>query len=85
MSLPHDELAMTGTARHSIPEPGKFRRALAVLWAFLQAMELTSFDGALDRVERLERKVERLKEELRLSRAAKPVDARVGGADGGKH
>ena len=58
---------MTHTANHSIPEQGKFRRALAAVWAFLQRMESTSFDYTLDRIERLEREVGRLKEELRQS------------------
>jgi HAMP domain-containing protein len=59
---------MTHTANHAVPEPGKFRRALAAFWAFLQAMESTSFDYTLDRIERLEREVARLREELRQSR-----------------
>ncbi|GGF35930.1 hypothetical protein GCM10011611_47850 [Aliidongia dinghuensis] len=59
---------MTGTARDLVPKPGKFRSALAAAWAFLQAMESTSFDYTLDRIERLEREVARLKEELRQSR-----------------
>jgi hypothetical protein len=59
---------MTHTANLTAPEPGKFRRALAAAWAFLQAMESTSFDYTLDRIERLEREVARLKEELRQSR-----------------
>ena len=42
---------MTHTANHAVPEPGKFRRALAAVWAFLQAMESTSFDYTLDRIE----------------------------------
>ena len=58
---------MTHTANHSIPEQGKFRRALAAAWAFLQRLESTSFDYTLDRIERLEREVGRLKEELRQS------------------
>lgn len=59
---------MTHTANLTAPEPGKFRRALAAAWAFLQAMESTSFDYTLDRIERLEREVAWLKEELRQSR-----------------
>ena len=58
---------MTNTANHSIPEHGKFRRALATAWAFLEAMESTPFDYTLDRIERLEQEVGRLKEELRQS------------------
>ncbi|HEY1782657.1 MAG TPA: hypothetical protein VGG79_19880 [Roseiarcus sp.] len=59
---------MTHTANHAVPEPGRFRRAVAALWAFLQAMESTSFDYTLDRIERLEREVGRLNEELRQNR-----------------
>lgn len=59
---------MTHTANLTVPEPGRFRRALAAAWAFLQAMESTSFDYTLDRIERLEREVARLQEELRQSR-----------------
>jgi HAMP domain-containing protein len=66
---------MTDTASHSVPEQGKFRRVLAAVWAFLQAMESTSFDYTLDRIERLEREVGRLKEELRQSRDPGAVDA----------
>ena len=66
---------MTDTASHSVPERGKFRRALAAVWAFLQAMESTSFDYTLDRIERLEREVGRLKEELRQSRNPEAGDA----------
>jgi hypothetical protein len=63
---------MTHTANHSVPEQGKFRRALAAVWAFLQAMESTSSDYSLGRIERLEREVGRLKEEMRQSRASSP-------------
>lgn len=59
---------MTHAANHAVPEPGKFRRAVAAAWVFLQAMEPTSVDYALDRIERLEGEVARLKEELRQSR-----------------
>jgi hypothetical protein len=59
---------MTHTANLTVPKPERFRRALAAAWAFLQAMESTSFDYTLDRIERLEREVARLKEELRQSR-----------------
>lgn len=66
---------MVRTANHSVPEPGKFRRALVAVWAFLQAMDSTSFDYTLDRIERLEQEVGRLKEELRQSRDPAAVDA----------
>lgn len=59
---------MAHTANRSVPEQGKFRRALAAFWAFLQTMDSTSFDYTLDRIERLERDVGQLKEELRQGR-----------------
>ena len=65
---------MTHTANHSVPEQGKFRRAFAAVFAWIETMDYTSFDYALDRVERLEREVERLKEELRQSRDTGLVD-----------
>ncbi len=71
---------MTHTANHSVPEQGKFRRALAAVWAFLQSMESTSFDYTLDRIERLEREVGRLREEMRQSRNPGGVDAHNAGA-----
>ncbi len=74
-SLANEELSMTDTASHSVPEQGKFRRALAAVGAFLQALDYTSFDYELDRIERLERKVGRLEEELRQSRDPGAVDA----------
>lgn len=55
---------MTHAANHAVPEPGKFRRALALAWTFLQSMESTGFDYTLDRIERLEQEVERLKKEM---------------------
>ena len=58
---------MTHTANHSVPEHGKLRRALSAVFGRLQAMESTSFDHTLDRIERLEREVGQLKEELRQS------------------
>ncbi len=66
---------MTHTANHSVSEQGKFRRALAAVWAFLQSLDYTSFDYTLDRIELLEREVGRLKEELRQSRGPGAVDA----------
>jgi HAMP domain-containing protein len=62
-------------ASDSIPEQGKFRRAVAAFRAFLQAMDSTSFDYTLDRIERLEQEVGRLREELRQSRDPAAVDA----------
>ena len=76
---------MTHTANHSVPEQGKFRRALAAVWAFLQSLESTSLDYTLDRIERLEQEVGQLKEELRRSRDTGPVDAHDGCAAGLEH
>jgi len=59
----------------AVPEQGKLRRALAAVWAFLQSLESTSFDYSLDRIERLEREVGRLNEEMRQSRDPGTVDA----------
>ena len=52
---------MTHTANHSVPSRGNFAAPLAAVWAFLQAMDSTSFDYTLDRIERLEREVGRLR------------------------
>ena len=76
---------MANTANRLVPEQGKLRRALAVVFARLQAMEYTSFDYTLDRIERLEREVGQLKEELRQSRNTGPVDAHNGSAAGPEH
>ena len=67
---------MAHTANHLVPDHGKFRRALAAIWATLEAMSsASSFDYTLDRIERLEREVGRLKEEMRQSREPGAVDA----------
>lgn len=76
---------MAHTANHSIPERGKFRRAVSAVWDFLQAMDSTSFDYTLDRIERLEREVERLKDELRQSRDPAVGDAHNASAAAPKH
>ena len=59
---------------------GKFRRALAAVGAWLQALDYTGFDYTLDRTERLERELAQLKEELRQSREASSSDAHPGAA-----
>lgn len=66
---------MARTANHSVPEHGRFRRALAAVWAFLQAIDSTSFDYTLDRIGRLEQDVGRLKEKLRQIPDPAAVDA----------
>jgi hypothetical protein len=71
---------MADTAIHPIPKQGKFRRALAAVGAWLQALVYTGFDYTLDRTERLERELTRLKEELRQIREASCGDAHLGGA-----
>ena len=73
---------MTDTARHLVPQQGKLRRSLAFVFAWLQAMEYTSLDYTLDRIERLEREVGQLKEELRRGRDTGPVDAHTGSDTG---
>jgi hypothetical protein len=73
---------MTHAANPSVPEQGKFRRALAAFWAFLQSLDSTGFDYTLDRIEHLEREVGRLKEELRQSRNSGAADAHNASAAG---
>ena len=70
---------MTHTASHSVPGPGKFRRALASFWAFLEALESGGSGYTFDRIDRLEREVARLREELRQSRGQGPVDVHNAG------
>jgi hypothetical protein len=67
---------MTDTANHLAPKQGPLRRALSFVWAWLQAMEYSGFEYTMDRIDRLEREVGQLKEELRQSRDTGPVDAR---------
>ncbi len=66
---------MTDTANHLVPDQGKFRRALAAVLAWTEAMDYSSFDYTRDRIDHLEREVEQLKEELRQRRDKGPVDA----------
>jgi hypothetical protein len=66
---------MPDTAIDPIPKQGKFRRALAAVGAWVQALDYTGFDYALDRTEHLEREMAQLKEELRRSREASSSDA----------
>jgi hypothetical protein len=71
---------MPDTAIHPIPRQRKFRRALPAVGAWLQALDYTGFDYTLDRTERLEQELARLKEELRQSRVASSGEAHFGGA-----
>jgi len=74
-SFDKEEFSMADTANHLIPEQGKFRRALAAVFRFLGALESTPFDYTLDRIERLEREVGRLKDELHQVQHSGAVDA----------
>ena len=76
---------MTGRANQLVPEQGKLRRALAAVIAWIEAMDYSSVDYALDRIERLEREVGELKEEVRQSRDTGGVGAHDGGAAGLEH
>jgi hypothetical protein len=71
---------MAVTTVQPIPKQGKFRRALAAVGAWLQALEYSGFDYTLDRTEHLEQELARLKEELHQSRVASSGDAHLGGA-----
>ena len=72
----------SGMAVYAVSPGGATATAV---YAWMQAMEYTSFDYTLDRIERLEREVGQLKEELRQSRDAGPVDAHNGSAAGLEH
>jgi polyhydroxyalkanoate synthesis regulator phasin len=76
---------MTDTSNHLVPEHGKLRRALATVFSWMEAMDYTNFDYTLDRIERLEREVAQLKEELRQGHDAGPVDAHNGSTAGLEH
>jgi hypothetical protein len=76
---------MTDTARHLAPQQGKFRRALAGIWAIVQAMESGSSGYTFDRIEGLEREVRRLREEIRQIREPGPVDTHSDSAAGLDH
>ena len=65
---------MTHTAPPPVLGQGKFRRAFAVVWDFLQALESGSAGYTFDCIERLEREVGRLREEPRQSRDPSTVD-----------
>jgi hypothetical protein len=66
---------MAHAANRPVQEHKKFRRALAAVWDFVQALESSSSDLTLDRIERLEREVERVKVEVRRGEAPTVADA----------
>ena len=66
---------MTDTAINLVPKHGKLRRFVATVFEWLQAFERTSFDYTHDRIDRLERKVAELTEELRASHASSSRDS----------
>ena len=76
---------MTDTPNHLVPEKGKLRRALAAVFAWIEAMDCSSFDYTRDRINRLEQEVGQLKEELRQRSDTGPVDAHNGSATGLEH
>ena len=78
---------MTDTADHLVPEHGEIssRTELAAVFVWIEAMDYSSFDYTLDRIERLEREVGQLREELRQSRDTGPVDAHNGSAAALEH
>ena len=59
---------VTDRANNLVPNKGKLWRFAATVGAWLQALDYTSFDYTQDRIDRLERKVARLTEELSQSR-----------------
>jgi uncharacterized membrane protein len=81
-SFADEEVPMTDAANHPVT---KFRLVLATVFAWIEAMDYSSFDYTLDRIGRLEREVGKLKEELRQSRDTGPVDAHNGSAAGLEH
>ena len=66
---------MTDTANNLVPKRGKLWRFVATVGAWLQALDYTSFDYTQDRIDRLERKVAGLTEELRQGRASSPRES----------
>jgi len=65
---------LTDPANNLGPNKGKLWRFVATVGAWLQALDYTSFDYTQDRIDRLERKVVEVTEELRQSRASSPRD-----------
>lgn len=66
---------MTDTAIKLAPRQGKFRRFVATVFEWLQALEYSSFDYTHDRIAELERKVAKLTEEMRELRGSSTRDS----------
>ena len=64
---------MTDSATNPTSNKGKYRRFVATVGAWLQALDYTSFDYTTDRIDRLEQKVAELTEELRRATRATRV------------
>jgi hypothetical protein len=62
-------------ANNLVPNKGKLWRFAATVGAWLEALDYSSFDYTQDRIDRLERKVVELTEELRHSRASSARDS----------
>jgi hypothetical protein len=67
-SFAHEERSMTDAASQKAPVQGRFRRAFATIWSFMEALESGGSGYTFDRIEALERDVRRLNEELRQIR-----------------
>jgi polyhydroxyalkanoate synthesis regulator phasin len=76
---------MTATANNLVRKHEKFRRFLTIVRARLQTLDYTTYDHTQDRIDRLERKITGLTEELRQSRASGPrfgSDSKSSGSGG---
>ena len=75
MGVGRNSDVMIDPANNLVPNKGKLWRFVATVGAWLQALDYTSFDYTQDRIDRLERKVVELTEELRQSRASSPRES----------
>jgi len=67
--------SMTGTANNLLRKQGKLWRFVAILGAWLEALDYTTSDYTRDRIDLLERNVAKLTEELRNGLASSPRDS----------
>lgn len=72
---------MTDTAIHPVPKQGRLRRTLGTVRTWLQGLDYTGVDYALDHIEFLEQELGRLEEELRQSRETTSIDAHRSGVN----